>query len=536
MVGRADTQCGRGLARLLNASVFLIVLVNSNRAQGQQFNVGAPTGASGGSVVVGQPLGQANFPDWSTPSIAPFSGRGGRGGSRAPASALQTPGAPVFAATAATLAIPSLPALQGTQYGELELPADFLVYGNAAGMNLDAAIEQLVRQNLDLQAARMEVPMADADVLTANLRANPIFYADEELIPYGHFSFLRPGGPPQIDINISYPLDLTFKRQARTRSAREARNVTEAQLQDAIRNQIDNLYTVYEDNVSAGLTLQFSEIYLTGVRKLETVTEALFNNKQVQESDLMAVKTEVQLAELQVKEAKQTKIKANRTLALMLNLPLTAYEEIEKLDVFDPVGKLQKPPLNRDELVQRALAKRPDLIAYRYGLNRAKADVKLAKANAYPDVYVLYQPYTLQNNTYIGVQSAYSWWLGITATIPVYSRNQGNITRADINVSQTEVQVQSAERVVINDVLSAIQELEQSLIAVVQFREQIIPTAKKVRNAAYTRYLGGGTSALEYLNAQQDYNDKVRAYRDAMVRHRRAILDLNTAIGERILP
>ena len=113
--------------------------------------------------------------------------------------------------------------------------------GPPGNMDLDTAIELLVQQNLDLQAAKLEIPMADADVLTANLRSNPIFYADNQLVPYGHFSFLRPGGPPQADININYPLDITFKRQARTRSTREARSVTEAQLQDAVRNSIDNL-------------------------------------------------------------------------------------------------------------------------------------------------------------------------------------------------------------------------------------------------------------------------------------------------------
>ena len=40
---------------------------------------------------------------------------------------------------------------------------------------------------------------------------------------------------------------------------------------------------------------------------------------------------------------------------------------------------------------------------------------------------------------------------------------------------------------------------------------------------------------LEFLAAQQDFNDQVRAYKDAMVRHRQAILDLNTAVGERVL-
>ena len=229
-------------------------------------------------------------------------------------------------------------------------------------MDLDAAIEQLVQQNLDLLAARLEVPMAEADVLTANLRANPIFYADYQLLPYGHYSFLRPGGPQQADVNLNYPLDITFKRLARTRSAREAKSSTEAQLQDAVRSQIDNLYTVYEGVVAAGLTLTFSETYVKGIGGLHTTLEKLYKDGQIQESDLMAVKASLYKAELQVTESKQAKIKANRALALMLNLPL---DDVDKLDVFDPVGKLQPLPISREDLVKKGLDTRPDLKATR---------------------------------------------------------------------------------------------------------------------------------------------------------------------------
>ena len=214
----------------------------------------APPGAAGGASAVGQPLGAAAFPDFGSPSSAPFSGRSGTMGSHIPASALAAPGVPVFRVRGARPPSPkAFSPWQMPQYGELELPADYVDYGTPGNMDLDAAINLLVSQNLDLMAAKLEIPMAEADVLTANLRANPIFYADKQLIPYGHFSFLRPGGPPQSDVNINYPLDFTFKRAARTASAREAKSVTEAQLQDAVRNQIDNLYTVYEGVVSAGL-------------------------------------------------------------------------------------------------------------------------------------------------------------------------------------------------------------------------------------------------------------------------------------------
>jgi cobalt-zinc-cadmium efflux system outer membrane protein len=204
--------------------------------------------------------------------------------------------------------------------------------------------------------------------------------------------------------------------------------------------------------------------------------------------------------------------------------------------VFDHFAKPQPLPMPREELVKKALAVRPDMVATRISIRRAQADLRLARANSYPDVYLLYQPYTFQNNTYLGVPSATSWTLGVTATVPLYNRNQGNVTRAKININQTEVQVASAERGVIRDVMDAAQELEQSLVAATQFRREIIPSAQEVRDSAYRRMLGGEIPMQDYLDAQQDFNDMVRQYRDAMIRHRRAILDLNTAVGERVLP
>jgi cobalt-zinc-cadmium efflux system outer membrane protein len=522
------------LAGVAGAAIVMLVAASA-KAQGPQFDVGAPPGAAGGSSAVGQPLGAANFPDFGSPSNAPFSGRAGPMGAHIPASALQTPGVPVVVGVGAQQTIKqNAQPLEIPQVGEgVELSTEITTYGKSGGMTLDAAIEQLVKENLDLLAAKLEVPMSEADVLTANLRANPIFYADTQLIPYGHFSFLRPGGPPQSDININYPLDLSFKRLARTRSAREARSSIEAQLQDAVRNQIDNLYTQHVGVVQAGLTLQLQEVYRNGLVKLEAVARARLDQGSIKPADYLAVKANVQKAELNVQEAKQAKIKANRAFALILNLPL---EDVDSIDVLDPIGQLQGLPMTRQELIQKAIDKRPDLLAWKFGLRRAEADFKLAKANGYPDVYVLYQPYTFQNNTYLGVPSAYSWTLGITASIPLYNRNQGNVTRAKVNIHQSALQIKSAERVVVSDVLNAAQELEQSKAAVAQFRAEILPPAKEVRDTAYKRMMGGELSMDDYLDAQQDYNEYVRAYRDALIRHRNAILDLNTAVGERILP
>jgi len=192
--------------------------------------------------------------------------------------------------------------------------------------------------------------------------------------------------------------------------------------------------------------------------------------------------------------------------------------------------------LSEELLVQKGLDSRPDLLAMRLGIDRARSDLKLAQANRYPDAYLLYQPYTFQNNTYLGVQSPTSWTLGITTSMPLFNRNQGNITRARINVRQTEIQVQDYERSVVNDVLNAIREFEASRAVVLSMNRDVVPPARKVRNTAFRLFLEGQTSILEYFAAQRDYNDTVRSLRDALIRHRRAMLDLNTAVGERVLP
>lgn len=527
----------RSLTWAFAACVTLIALSRPVQAQGPQFDVGAPPGAAGGNSLVGQPLGAANFPDPDTgpsPSSPLISGRPGPGGSHVLSGGLTVPGVPSFRTS--SLAQPTTPAiapLEVPTYGDLELPAGEIEYGRSDGMSLDTVIETLIQRNLDLEAARLEIPMAQADVLTASLRANPVFYADYQLLPYGHFSFLRPGGPQQSDININYPLDVSRKRQARTQSAAVAMKVTEAQLQDTIRLQIDNVYTVYVGVISAGLTERFSEVYLKGITHLYTLEEDLFNKGQAKESDVLAIKADLERAQLQVRESKEAKIKANQALALLLNMPL---EHLELIDVRDPIGMVRDLPSSQDELVARALQQRPDLQAMRLGVIRSDKDVRLARANAYPDVYVLYQPFTFQNNTYLGVQSAYSWTLGLTASVPLYNRNQGNIQRAKINVAQTRMQAISLERTVVSDVLNAVREYQQSRQTVIEMKKEIVPASKKVLNAAFQRWQGGETSALEYLDAQQNYNNNIRQYRDTLVRYRNACLDLNTAVGERVLP
>ncbi len=504
-------------------------------AQNAQFNIDDPSRAGGTGSVLGPALGSANFSDGGPASVAPLSGKAGSRGTHAPLAGVTNPaGPPSGSVNQASLKIQSTAAAPLPNYGNLGLVGVSLgqeAYGPEAGLTIDGAIDQLVRDNLDLLAARLEVPMARADVLTASLRANPVFYADQQLIPYGHFSFLRPGGPNQTDINLNIPFDVNGKRRARIRSAEAAERVTEAQLQDAVRNQVDNLYTVYVDAVAARLTLQFSRVALTGVGKLLTEFEELAKRGEKIEADVDVFRAQKEQAVVQVREAVEAVAKSQVALALILNTPQDQTPTLQVRDVFRDVKEI---PETTDTLVKRAFTSRPDLKAIKLGVQRANADATLARRNAFPDIYATWQPYTFQNNQYLGVNSSYSYTFGVTANVPLFNRNQGNIQRARINVAQTELQVRSLERQVVRDVLEAVREFDLSRKAVIDQEERIVPPSRRVRDNAEALFRRGELSSVDYIQAQQDFNQVVAAYRDSLIRHRRAMFDLNTAVGERL--
>lgn len=68
-------------------------------------------------------------------------------------------------------------------YGSLDLP-EVEDEGPANGLTIEQAIDRLIAENPDLQSKALEIPKAEADVLTAGLRGNPLVFASADDVPY----------------------------------------------------------------------------------------------------------------------------------------------------------------------------------------------------------------------------------------------------------------------------------------------------------------------------------------------------------------
>lgn len=404
--------------------------------------------------------------------------------------------------------------------------------GPPDGLTLDAAIDLLVKQNLDLQVKFREIPKAQADILSAGLRNNPLIFASVDNVPYGSYSPQRPG-ETSYSATLIQAIDVNRKRLNRIAVARAAQRVLEAQYQDAVRLEIDNLGIAYVEALAARTAVRAARVGVDGLRQLADLTRGLAAKGVQPKIEIDRVLIQQANAEIALRAAEANLLQKKRTLALLLHLPP---EQVASLTLR---GSLRVPGLDFPcvaDLVHAALAARPDLAAYQLGVRRAVAEVGLARKEAVTDVFVLYNPYTFTNNAPTGGRNATSWGISAMVSLPVFNRNQGNITRAEVNVAQTRLEVTGVERKVIAEVHEAAQELALTQASLRKQEEQVLPAARRVKDAIYRLYASGQESLQTFLAAQRDYNEQVQQYLDTLVRHRRNQLRLNTVVGQRVLP
>ncbi|MDX2035101.1 MAG: TolC family protein [Isosphaeraceae bacterium] len=519
---------------LIAAVALLLVLATGTRASAQGPTIDSPAAESpgGDEALLGASPG-AGVRRESPGTTAPIlGGRAGASAARVPVSISAPPTPTAAPLPGSSTRIGSVEPAERPIFGFLAVPK---VYerGPADGLTLDAAIDRLVRENLELRAQFLEIPQAQADILTASLRANPILYADAQLIPYGKFDDERPGGQRQFDVNVSVPVDVTHKRRARILAACRAKRVVEAQYRDAVRVQIDNLYTAYVDMLAARGAIRFAEVGIAGLEQAITATRELVKRGERTNADLRRVQILLDTATIGLEANRRNYVKTKRDLGLLLTIPPEEAERIE------PLGSLREPAteaFTAEALVDLALRNRPDLEAFRLGVSRAEAEVGLARANRLSDVYVLLQPYTFQDNSSEGRKSATSYAVGVTVPLPVSNRNQGNIERARLNVEQTRIQLAALERRVATEVREAVSEYALAIESVRRLEAEINPASERALSDSEELYRGGEFNFIEYLNARSQYNDVSRQYLEALVRYRRSMLGLNTAVGVRIAP
>lgn len=404
--------------------------------------------------------------------------------------------------------------------------------GPPNGLTLDAAIDRVVRGNPELRGKFLEIPQAQADIVTAGLRENPLLFYSSDGVPYGDYSKQRPG---EINHGISLvvPVDYTGKREARIHLAERERSVLEAQYRDAVRLTIDDLHTVYVDALAQRQAVRSAARGLELLERLLAQAQAKPDRREADEITIDDLTIERELAEMSLGDERDRYGKAVQRLAALLGY---SPREADALSLHGSLREIGPPAPPFETLIAIALQTRPDLIAQRLGVERALAEAKLERAERFADAYLLYTPFQYRDNSKVGLASSAAWGAGLFVSVPLFNRNQGNLRRASLNVAQTQGEVAALRNQVIEEVRQALRDFENTYHDAHRLETVVIPAVRRKRDRAWRALNAGRIDVDSFLSLQRDSSTIVRYRRDTLARHRRNALRINTVVGRRVLP
>lgn len=391
-------------------------------------------------------------------------------------------------------------------------------------LTIDEAVKQALDHNLTLLAERYSVNVAEARVLAASLRPNPVFT----------YNLMLPDSAIY-DNNVN-PLENVFrgdviiegggKRERRIEVAQAARSVAELQVLNTMRTIALDVQSAFVDVVLAKQNLTLAQESLQAFNDVVRV-----NVERVRTGDLSQVElSRSRLAALQFQnDVRQQESK----LAIARNKLWTLIGRTGG-DLIDVTGDLRHEDERADlaTLHERASRQRPDLLAMRRDQARSAADIRLQLAQGTID-YTVSGEYHRQRSP-LAAGNQYGLYLSVP--VPLFNRNQGEVERARQEERQIEARIRALETDVSTDVDAAYQAYTASRDVVATIERDMLAQARDVRTTTEYSYRRGEASFVEFLDAVRAFNETMQSYNDARAEYARGLYALDAATGQSVTP
>ena len=408
------------------------------------------------------------------------------------------------------------------------LLASTFAYAQSA-FTLDQVIDEAISRNLRLLAERFNLSIAEARIVQARLRPNPVLsvggnYLD--ILGTGFNPSTNAAGPTEVNARVDYVLERGGKRQERIAVAEASKAVSQLELLNSTRTLVLDAQSGFTDLLLAKENVTLARASLAAFNQIVTV-----NTTRVDAGDLARVElvrsevaqlqfaNQVRLAESRVRLAR------NRLQALMGRLIFDP--------AFDVTGTLRRDSLSsaKAELATLAFAARPDLDALRRDQARSQAELRLQLAQGKVD-YTLGAVVNRQRIPTLS--SGNSVGIFFSMPLPVFNKNQGEIERARREMDQIAARIRSLEQEIQAEVENAFEQYETARQLLEKIEADLLDRAKRVREVTDFSYRRGESTFIELLDAQRTYNETMQGYNEARAEYGRALFLIDSITGKGI--
>ena len=394
-------------------------------------------------------------------------------------------------------------------------------------MTVNEFVTRALADNPDMRAVRLEVEAAEGRLRQAGLRPNP-------MLELGGQKAISPDS--NLNVGVTVPLDLNGRKEGRVGVAEREVDMKRALARDRERRLRAEVRMKAGDLLAAQRNLRVTEELLSVNREALALL-----GERVRQGATPPLEESLLQVEVNRLDASQ-KLLVGRVDVFTTQLKALAGMEPDESLVLR--GELAGPPLSVDHslAVREAFTARADLEATRAEAAMATAQIRKEQAEGRWDasINVGYQRqnfgFNLNGLTSSGalrpIQDVFHYFGGgVSITLPVWNRNQGNIAAAQAAARAAERRVDAAALAVRQEVQSALFQYEAAQRSLRVYERGVRDTAHHNLDVVRQTYQLGRTTLLDVIAEQRRFIDVENGYTEALKQVYDAMVDVQRATG-----
>lgn len=396
----------------------------------------------------------------------------------------------------------------------------------AGTLTLKEAEQRFLERNLSLIAERYNIDMAQAQVLQAKLFENPVISLEQNVYNRLNGKYFDFGKEGEAVVEIEQVIHLAGQRNKQVRLEKINKEIAEYQFEEVMRTLRQELnekfvevyflsksIAIYEKEVNSlqvllgGMKIQQEKgnISLMEISRLESMLFSLRKEKNERENDLLTTRGELNLL-LNLPEDTQVQLSLDEEVLQQLDLSQLSFADLKAI-----------------------INERPDQKIARSTVNASCANLKLQKSMAFPEFSVKGNYDRVGNfiNDYFAI--------GVSLSVPIFNRNQGNIKAARFSIQQAGVQQEYAANRADMELFTAYTSLEKATQLYQSTNMDLERNFEKLITGVNENFTRKNISLLEFIDYYDSYKETCIQLYEIKKNVFLAMENLNTVVGQNVL-
>lgn len=383
---------------------------------------------------------------------------------------------------------------------------------------LQQALQTAKSNNLVLKTEQLNIGIAQADIITAELRPNLVLnHQTIQLIQPSNFvenTNWHNGYNRQSLWQLTKTFQVAGQRKNKIDIANKTVSLIEKNYFETERNILTDVAKKWLEIWTLQKQIDIISFAKNNIDSLVTINNNRYRNKVITKTDLYRTELLSKQYAIQYKTAQQEVVNLKEEMKFLLGVSHNI--NIIEDDFFIELSE------NLDNLITQSINRRSDVQSVTSAIEVSNSNIKLQQSLAYPqpELGIIWNP---QNKiSYIGIYAAID--------LPFFNRNQGEIKKSKLLKEQALQHLSVIKTQLTTEITTAHASYQQLQHNITSFQNILQQSQSILDNVKYA-YLKGGTNIIDFLEAQRSWLETQQQYYEALQQYRQSYINLLYTTG-----